>query len=78
MRSVFMYVNSLYLLTIDISSDMGPFINDQTPLTPFRGEMGKRRSEQSGSYYEIVILLLSHILLNFNRFTIPFTTFRRS
>ena len=57
---------------------MGPFINDQTPLTPFRGEMSKRRSEQSGSYYEIVILLLSHILLNFNRFTIPFTTFRRS
>ena len=56
---VFVYVDSLHLLAVKISSQIGTFVNDQTTLARPSGQMRKGGTHQSRTHNQIIILFLA-------------------
>jgi hypothetical protein len=59
-RSVKMYMNAIYILTIDISADMTTFIYNKTALARINGLTNKHSRKQPCSNYQIVIFFHIH------------------
>ena len=55
-RAVFVHMDSLYLLTINISRNMIPPVNDQAALPPLMQLMCHDCAIQSGTHDQIIIL----------------------
>ena len=45
MRAVFMHIDSFNFLTVNISADMVPFVNDKTGFSPFLCFVSKNRTK---------------------------------
>ena len=55
MWAVFVYVDALHTFLVDVTAKVRAFVYNQASLSPTRGFVGKRSSEQAGTNYEIVV-----------------------
>lgn len=60
MRSILVHVDTLDVLAIDVATQVGALVYDETPLALLVGEMGEGGSEETGTYYKIVIYFIGH------------------
>ena len=58
-------INTFYLLTVDIAANVITLINDKTTLALVRCQACKCRPEKTGSYNQIIILLIVHLACHF-------------
>ena len=54
--TVFVYVDARYVLTIEVSAQMRPLVNDQASLACLAGLVGKDAAEESGTDNEEIVL----------------------
>lgn len=55
MCTIFMYMDALYIFTVDIASAMIALVNYQAMFTYSFCLVGKNGAEQTGTYYQIII-----------------------
>jgi len=63
MRPIFMHIDALNILAIDISAQMWSLIYYQTSFALLMGKVGECGSEETGTHNEIVVSLVVHILV---------------
>ena len=61
MCAIFVHIYSLNIFAIDIASQVRAFVDDQTGLACLVRHMRKGSTEQSRTYYEVVVMCL-HIV----------------
>ena len=63
--TIFKYINTLDILTIDIATQVRSLVNDQALLTLLMSKMCECGSEKTGANYKIIIFIISHNSLNY-------------
>jgi len=58
MGTILMYVNTLYTLTIDVTTKLGAFVYDEAGLACLTGFVGEGGAEEAGAYYQIIVFVI--------------------